>query len=132
MNVTTFLVRLLVLAGIALLGFMSHSNQGTEMRLLESDEYVIDWNTQLREYYLYTDLDQVHLKLYLPGKPEGIRVAELDEAGNELFSEEYGTEEEPVLAKETVMYRISGLYEDGKETQLPVFVYDTDLQPETE
>lgn len=125
-----FFVRLLVLAGIAWIGFFSHSNQGTEMKLLESSEYVIDWNTAKQEYYLYTNLDQVHLRLYLPGKPEGIRVTELDEDGKEVRSEEYDVNTEPVLVKETPFYRISGLYEDEKELQIQACVYDSSLRPE--
>lgn len=124
-----FFFRLLVLAGIAWIGFFSHSNQGSEMKLLESDEYVIDFNTQRKEYYLYTDLDQIHLKLYLPGKPEGIRVSELDEAGNEIRTEEFDTDTEPVLVKETEFYRISGLYEGDSELQILTCVYDTSLRP---
>ena len=124
-----FFVRLLVLAAIAFMGFLSHTNQGTEMKLLESDEYVIDFNAQRKEYYLYTDLDQIHLKLYLPGKPEGIRVSELDEAGNEIRTEEFDTDTEPVLVKETQYYRISGLYEGDSELQILTCVYDTSLRP---
>jgi len=108
-----FFVRLLVLACIAAIGFLTHTNQGTEMKLLESNEYA-----------LYSDLDKVHLKLYLPGKPESIGVDVLDAEGNVINSETYSTDEEPVLEKNGSSYRISGIYEEG-QTSILASVYDT-------
>ena len=94
------------------------------MKLLESNEYAIDWNSNRNEYYLYSDLDQIHLKLYLPGKPESIGVAVLDAQGNVISSETYSTDTEPVLEKNGSSYRISGIYEEG-ETSILASVYDT-------
>ena len=122
-----FFVRLLILLCIAAAGFLSHTNQGSEMKLLESDEYVIDWNKRSGEYYLYSDLDEIHLKLYLPGQPEGISVTALDEEGNEMHTETYGIDAEPLLLKDTSFYRISGIYENG-ETQILAGLYDTELR----
>lgn len=119
--------RIAVLACIALAGILSHTNQGTEMKLLESEEYVIDWNKERNEYYLYSDLDEVHLKLYLPGQPEAVGVTELDEEGKELHTEVYSVEDLPVLRKDTAFYRISGIYGNG-ETQILAGVYDTELR----
>ncbi len=119
-----FFVRLLVLACIAAIGFLTHTNRGTEMKLLESNEYAIDWNSSRNEYYLYSDLDQVHLKLYLPGKPESIGVDVLDAEGNVISSETYSTDTEPVLEKNGSSYRISGIYEEGG-TSILASVYDT-------
>ena len=119
-----FFVRLLVLACIAAIGFLTHTNQGTEMKLLESNEYAIDWNSARNEYYLYSDLDKVHLKLYLPGKPESIGVDVLDAEGNVINSETYSTDAEPVLEKNGSSYRISGIYEEG-QTSILASVYDS-------
>ncbi|MCR5372537.1 MAG: zinc ribbon domain-containing protein [Solobacterium sp.] len=119
--------RIAVLALIALAGILSHTNQGTKMKLLESEEYAIDWNRERNEYYLYSDLDEIRLKLYLPGTPEVLSVTALDDEGNEMHTETYSVGEEPVLLKDTPFYRITGVYENV-EAQILAGVYDTELR----
>ena len=117
--------RVLVIAGIILLGWFSHSNQGSVMKLLESDEYTIAYNETLKEYYLYSDLDSVHVQLYLPGKPKGIRITELNADGSEGTVREYRPDEQPVLLRKTPFYKISGIYEDAQQ-EILVGVYETE------
>lgn len=118
--------RILVLAGIIFFGFFSVTNQGTKMKLLQSDEYEIVYNKTRNEYYLFTDLDSVHLQIYLPGEPEGIRVDVLADNGTAADTKEYEVTEAPVLEKKLSYYLISGLYENGKEQQMRIGVFDAD------
>lgn len=117
--------RVLVLAGIIFFGFFSGTNRGSHMELLENDQCTIAYNTKLDEYYLFTDRESVSLPLYLPGKPEGVRVETLDSEGNAVHTEEYEPDEIPVLSKETPHYRVSGIYENGGESMI-LRLYDAD------
>lgn len=121
--------RALFLLGLLLLGFLFSNNQGSQLRLLESPDYRLAYNDTAKEYYLFSDQEEIVLQLYLPGKPEGIRVYSLNEAGEVLQTEELSITEAPVLERESSSYRISGVYSD-KEESLQLRIYSSELWPE--
>ena len=114
---------------IILWGIMSKSNMGTEMMILESDDYTVRYNSNLDEYYIFTEKDEVDLNLYLPGKPEGITVTSNDLDGSEFAQKEYAIGERVTLVKsDAVLYNVAGNYEK-LEKDLNLIVYDTSVLP---
>ncbi len=115
--------RILFLALLILIGVLTNTNKGTVMRPLESDEYTVGYNQELEEYYLFTEKDSVAVPLYLPGKPEKVRIS-ADKEDNHVFTREYNLSESPVLTKDSsVVYTVYGVYE-GKEEKITVLLFD--------
>ena len=121
--------RALFLLGLLFIGFLFSHNQGSQLRLLESPDYRLAYNETTKEYYLFSDQEEILLQLYLPGKPEGIRVSSLNEEGEVLETKELSTSETPVLERESSSYRISGIYAE-KEQSLELRIFDSALWPE--
>ena len=65
----------------------------------------------------------VAVPLYLPGKPEKIKIS-ADKGNENVFTREYSLNESPVLTKDpSVVYTMYGIYE-GKEEKIIVLLYD--------
>ena len=117
--------KVLMLAIVILYGILTHANQGTKMKILESDAYTVDHNTQLNEYYLYTDLDELTVQLYVPGKPSGVEVHTCADDGTEISAKTFALSDPIVLMKQDgVQYRIDAVY-DNDSRELTVLVYDS-------
>ncbi|MBR0451632.1 MAG: zinc ribbon domain-containing protein [Oscillospiraceae bacterium] len=122
-----FKIALLIL--IILWGIMSKSNMGTEMMLLESDEYTVRYNSNLDEYYVFTDKNEVDLNLYLPGKPTGITVTSTTLDGSPINQEEYAIGDKVTLVRsDSVLYHVVGEYEKA-EKNIDLIVYDIASMP---
>ena len=115
--------RAVFLVALILIGVMTGTNRGSEMRPMESGEYTVGYNREKDEYYLFTEKESVNVSVYLPGKPEGIKVtAEKD--GEVLYTKEYTVDEIPVLAKDpSVTYSVYGVYSD-KDKEITILLYD--------
>ena len=97
---------------------------GTEMMLLESDDYTVRYNSNLDEYYVFTDKNEVDLNLYLPGKPSGITVTSTTLDGSQINEEEYAVGDKVTLIKsDSVLYHVAGEYEKA-EKNIDLIVYD--------
>ncbi len=71
----------------------------------------------------FTEQDSVAVPLYLPGKPEKVRIS-ADKEDENVYTKEYGVSESPVLEKgPSVVYTVYGVYE-GKEEKITVLLYD--------
>ena len=115
--------RVLFLAALIFVGIVTGTNKGSVMRPLESAEYTVGYNQERDEYYLFTEKDSVNVAVYLPGKPEGIKVTA--EKDNEvIYTKEYAVNETPVLEKDpSVTYSVYGIYPD-KEKEITILLYD--------
>lgn len=115
--------RALFLALLIIIGVLTNTNKGDVMRPLESEEYTVTYNQKRKEYYLFTEEDSVAVPLYLPGKPEKIKIS-ADKGNENVFTREYSLNESPVLTKDpSVVYTMYGIYE-GKEEKIIVLLYD--------
>ncbi len=124
-----WLFRTIFLIGLLAAGLLLSNNQGSQMKLLESPDYRLAYNETEKEFYLFSDLDEVVLQLYLPGKPEGVKVSSLDETGKVLETRDYSIDEAPVLKTDSPYCQISGVYED-REDSLRLRLYGSELWPE--
>ena len=119
--------RIVFLVLLIAVGVLTGTNRGSEMRPLESESYTVGYNKETHEYYLFTDLDEVDVSLYLPGHPEGIRVS-ADRGDTNIYTEDYGTDEVPVLVKDpSVVYTVYGIYEN-KDDKITVILYDPSVR----
>ena len=115
--------RVLFLALLIIVGVLTGSNKGSVMRPLESDAYTVAYDRKQNEYYLFSEQEEVAVPLYLPGKPEGVRVS-ADRDGENIFVREYSLDESPLLSKDpSVVYTVYGIYED-KEEQILILLQD--------
>ncbi len=115
--------RVMFLALLIIVGVLTNTNKGSVMRPLESEEYTVGYNQKLEEYYLFTEKDSVAVPLYLPGKPEKVRIS-ADKEEENIFTREYALGESPVLTKDpSVIYTVYGVYE-GKEEKITILLYD--------
>ncbi len=73
----------------------------TDIKFLESEEYLVEYNKKADEYYVTSPDDEVDLNLYIPRHAEKITVTEfLDEGGvstRDMLPEEY--KEKPITVK---------------------------------
>ena len=71
------------------------------------------------------------VSLYLPGKPQGIRVSADREDAN-IYTKEYATDEVPVLVRDpSVVYTVYGIYEKGEDS-ITVLLYDSSVREDLE
>ena len=116
---------------LVFIGIRTGTNRGSEIRPLESESYTVGYNKETDEYYLFTDLDEVDVSLYLPGKPQGIRVSADREDAN-IYTKEYATDEVPVLVRDpSVVYTVYGIYEKGEDS-ITVLLYDSSVREDLE
>ncbi len=117
------LFRVLFLVLLIIIGVLTNTNKGSVMRPLESKEYTVAYNQDLEEYYLFTEENSIAVSLYLPGKPEKVRIS-ADKDNENVFIKEYDLGESPVLTKDpSVVYTVYGVYKE-KEDKITVLLYD--------
>ena len=85
------------LLGLILYSFLVLKINGTQMRILDSREYDIEYNKTTKEYFLVTDENQIGLKLYIPEKAEKINLLTVDSNDTQLSNKEYQTDEKVTL-----------------------------------
>ena len=125
-----WIFRILVLAAIVVFGLIAGGSKGSSMMILESDDYAVRYNAELGEYYVFTEKDEVDLNLYLPGKPEGVKVTSVTLDSDELSEREYAVGDTITLERSAeVMYRIVGEYGE-EEKDIDLIVYDMSALPE--
>ena len=101
------LFKIVSLVIVILLGGYSVYKNGTQFRPLEHDNYELQYNQKVNEYYLISELDSFEVSLYLPKTAEELIVLQLNE-NNELISEQkYLLSDDIVLHnEEEVLYQI--------------------------
>ena len=121
--------RIAVLVMIIIAGLLTGGNKGSSMMILESDDYTVRYNSNLEEYYVFTDKNEVDVDLYLPGKPEGLVVTGMTLDGKVLDQKEYALGDKVTLIKsDNVLYHVSGEYEKA-EKSIDLIVYDLAVLP---
>lgn len=118
---------LYVLAFLAI-GLYNIYSMGSELKLLNGENYEVSYNTELDEYYIVTKeppLDgKVYLTMYVPNKVDYMTVNHYSPEGNLLDAEEKSNHEGIILTANTTdnnYYTIKDNLEDSKE--LKVFIY---------
>ena len=89
------------------MGSYSVYKNGTQFRPLEHENYEIQYNQKVNEYYLISDLDSFEVSLYLPKTTDELTVLQLNENNELICEEQYLLSDEIVLNnQEEILYQI--------------------------
>ena len=109
-------------------GFFDAYTDLTNIKFLESESYVIEYNKKADEYYIRTAEDEVNLELYIPRHSEKITVKEFigeDEINvREMLPEEYQKEAVKVKKGEFDYVTVSSVKGDKITDTVKVYVMD--------
>lgn len=100
---------------VLFIGISCWINDGIDLKLLDSENYDIEYNVNEKEYYLMTSDDKVLLNLYIPNRTEDIIITHYDVNNEKLEEEQYAPKDEIILeAKEKDYYvlKINSLCDD--------------------
>lgn len=113
---------ILVILGIGLYSFFSN---GINLRLLESDQYKIQYNTKLSEYYLLVAKEKTNLNLYIPNRATKIMIKHMTSDDQVLEEREYKQGDAIILdsnGKEDY-YTIEARYEKDNLDRMKLYIY---------
>lgn len=112
----------LIFLGIGIYSFFTN---GINLKILGSDNYKIQYNTKLEEYYLLVNSDNTKLNLYVPEKTNKIIVKHLDNGDKIIDENSYNKGDEITLENNSSndYYTIKAEYSNKKSDTLKVFIY---------
>lgn len=105
---------LLIVLGI---GISFWINNGLNLKLLDGDNYDVQYNTNEDEYYLLTTDTKVFLNLYVPNRTEDIVITHYDIDNNLIEEKKYKPTEEIILEtkeKEYYVLNVNYLYDNSE------------------
>lgn len=114
--IDNWVVKIIILLLVLVWGFFDAYTELSDIKFLESENYMIEYNKKLDEYYIRTSEEEVELNLYIPRYSDKIIVTEYN--GEEVLSEKEMLPEEykvrPVKVKNNnkVCVIISSVKED--------------------
>ncbi len=77
--------RIAVLVIIAAVGVWGLYKNGSNFRIAESDSYEVQYNTEEKEYYLFTDQDSINVSLYVPKNTEQLELTAVNAVTDEVL-----------------------------------------------
>lgn len=106
------------------IGIVSCFQNGIHLKIIKSDNYQINYNKKLKEYYLAVDNEKTELNLYIPYQGQNITVEHLD-LDKKITSNTYKDGANIVLTSngENDYYLITGKRLDRKKETLKVYIY---------
>lgn len=114
---------LLIVLGI---GIYSIITNGNKLKILESENYQIQYNTKLSEYYLIVDTNETELNLYIPKETNDVTIKHLNK-NNELIEEKIYNEEENIILESNTIeedyYLVKVDYKEEKSESLKLYIY---------
>lgn len=123
-----WIVKILILVAILGWGVFDAYTDLTNIKLLESESYKIEYNKKADEYYIKTDEEEINLELYIPRHSEKITVKEFigeDEINaREMLPEEYQKEAVKVKKGEFDYVTVSSVKGEKVTDTVKVYVID--------
>ncbi len=111
----------LLVLGIGIWNLISY---GTNLKILESSQYQVQYNTKLNEYYLLTNKDETKLNLYAPQSSQEIVIEHLDKENNLLEKNVYNNTDNIVLNSNTSdEYYIIKSKDNKNMNKLKMYIY---------
>lgn len=112
---------LMIVLGI---GIYFWINNGINLRLLNSDNYEVQYNTEEKEYYLLTDKNKVALNLYVPNRTKKILIIHYDNDNNIIDKSNYNKDDKIVLESNQDDYYVLKIkYLNDKTDSLKLYVF---------
>lgn len=119
------IISILVILGIGILNFL---DKGVNLKILESSNYKVQYNTEIDEYYLITNNNQINLNLYIPNRTNNLALKHLDKENNIILEKNYQKAEEITLYTNgnDDYYILEAEYKDKTE-ELKLYMYLEDI-----
>lgn len=95
---------------VLIVGISFWIKDGIDLKLLDSDDYDIQYNVNEKEYYLMTYNDKVLLNLYVPNRTDEIIITHYDENDNILEQKIYQPDEEIILETKEKEYYVLNIH----------------------
>ncbi len=110
---------------ILLVGLYFFMTKGVHLKLEESPFYQIDYHTELSEYYLYTEQDQIELHLYVPNRAKHVSVQYMDENNQVLDTFSWDEKQSIVLSSQGKgdYYLLEASYDHNNIDQMKLYVF---------
>jgi len=108
---------------VFIIGLYFLITNGIDLKLLTSDNYIIQYNTEEKEYYLITDVNKISLNLYIPNRTEDILIEHYNSNDKVIEAKAYNVNDDIVLeTKEKEYYVLTANYLQNKNDSLKFYV----------
>ncbi len=97
------LFRIIILISLLVIGIYININH-QQYAIIPSDDYRVEYNKNLNEYYLYTNDDYIDLKLYLNKDVDQITISAYTMDGTNIYNNSYSINDQIMLNKDTNIY----------------------------
>lgn len=99
-------------------------NDGIDLKLLNSKEYEIQYNTKNEEYYLISEKDKIPLNLYVPNRVENIEIKHYSKDGKMLEKNKYVKGDDIILeaySEDYYILKVNYLHDSSEKIKIYVF-----------
>lgn len=110
---------------ILLIGIGVWFQNGSHVKILENNNYKIQYNTKEKEYYLLVNEEQTDLKLYLPNTVKNIEVEHYNQKDELVETKKYKLKDSIVLNSSLMKdyYIVKANKDKKKKEKLKVYVF---------
>lgn len=108
---------------VLVIGVYNVMSNGNVFKILESEQYRVQYNTKTDEYYLISSESIFNVSLYLPKEVHLIYVSELDDANAMIEKVEYTLNDEIVLEQTNHRYEIEVVYHNQSSEKVVIRVF---------
>ena len=122
-----WITKSIILLAVLVWGFFDAYTSLANIQFLESQDYKIEYNKQLDEYYIRTDEEVVDLNLYIPRASERIEITEYkdgEKSIREMLPEEYKENAVRVKKDEFDYVTISSMRKDKATDTVKLYVVE--------
>lgn len=120
-----WITKTVILLVILAVGFIDAYTDFTNIKFLNSESYVIEYNKKADEYYIRTDLEEVDLNLYIPKHAEKIAITEYKDDSSKMWymlPEEYEKKAARVKKNEFDYMTISSVAKEKIKDTVKLYV----------
>lgn len=95
--------RIIILISLLAIGIYVNINH-QQYAIIPSDDYRVEYNKNLNEYYLYTTDDYIDLKLYLNKDVDQITISAYTMDGTNIYNNSYSINDQIMLNRDNNIY----------------------------
>lgn len=122
-----WITKSIILLAVLVWGFFDAYTSIANIRFLESEDYKIEYNKKLDEYYIRTEKEVVDLNLYIPRASEKIEITEYkddEKSTREMLPKEYKENTVRVKKDEFDYVTISSIRNKKKSDTVKLYVVE--------
>ncbi len=123
------LFKIATLIVILSIGIFIWINDGINVKLLNSNEYTIQYNKKEHEYYLISNKEKVGLNLYVPNRTENIEIKHYNKNNKIVEKKKYKKISNIILEAHTSDYYVLKVnYIENKTEKIKIYVYNEEIK----